>query len=88
MNESSQNGEILPQEEAVAPLDCPECGGEGEHIESRGYRQYGMGYGDCEELWETVDCDTCDASGVIDHDHPHYELINQHADIKENSSCE
>ena len=47
---------------------CEECGGEGVIHYTEGYRQYGPGYGDCEEIERVRECDECYGTGEIDED--------------------
>ncbi len=47
-------------------IECPECEGTGSTEVCTGYRQYGSGYGDCEQTYTTVDCDRCGGSGEVE----------------------
>jgi hypothetical protein len=51
-------------------IECYGCGGEGGHDVPTGYRQYGSGYGDCEETWGWRECPTCYGSGEVEPDEP------------------
>lgn len=45
--------------------DCPDCE-DGWVDVCTGYRIYGSGYGDCEQTWETRECETCGGSGLVE----------------------